>query len=275
MDLMNIADNLEFKDGIWFSKKISETAYPQGDREPYFQMEEKSFWLKHRKNCVLQVVKNFPPGGFLADVGGGSGYLAFELEKNGFLAFLVEPRIDKVLRAKERGLKNILCSTLADAKFRCGSLQAVGIFDVLEHQEDDAAFLSEIKASLADGGRMFLTVPSFNILWSSGDDFMRHYRRYTLSGITKKLQRAGFQIEYSTYIFSILPVLIFLFRKIPALLGMRSQNAEEALRKDYVRNYPVVGGFLDRLWRQEMLRVSRKKKINFGSSCLVVARKRH
>jgi len=274
MNLLDIADNLEFKDGIWFSKNTSEIPYPQGDSEPYFQMEEKSFWLKHRKSCVLETIKNFPSEGYLVDVGGGSGYLAQELEKSGISTFLIEPRIDKILNAKRRGLKNLLCSTLEDAKFHGGSLNAIGIFDVLEHQKDDAYFLAMINDILAKDGQVFITVPSFNILWSSGDDFMRHYHRYTLGGITKKLERAGFKIEYSTYIFSILPVLIFLFRKIPTLLGISKHSSEGALRKDYIQNYSVLSGLLNKIWAQETSLLKKKKKIHFGSTCLVVARKR-
>ncbi len=273
MDLGYLANNLEFQDGIWFSKSTSQVSCPPNDLEPYFQDEEKSFWLKHRKNCIVEMIKNFPTGGYLADVGGGSGYLGFELEKNGVPTLLVEPRREKIFNAQRRGLKNLLCSTLADAGFYRGALKSIGIFDVLEHQQDDVSFLLMINDILAIEGRLFLTVPSFNILWSQGDDFMGHHHRYTLESLTNKLDLTGFTVEYSTYIFSILPVLIFLFRKIPTLLRVRKDYNEDSLRKDYIKNYPFLGGLLEKIWQQELTFITQKKRIKFGSSCLVVARK--
>ena len=87
MNLMDIADNIELNDGIWFSKKISEISYPQDGNQLCFQIEENSFWFKHRNNCILGTIKNFLPSGYFVDVRGGNGYLASELKKMEFEHF--------------------------------------------------------------------------------------------------------------------------------------------------------------------------------------------
>jgi len=274
MNLIDIADNIELKDGIWFSKNTSEISYPKDGNQLCFQIEEHNFWFKHRNNCITETIKNFFSGIYFVDVGGGNGYLASELEKNGIQTLLVEPGIDGILNARKKGLKNLLCSTLENAVFRNASLNAIGIFDVLEHKKDDLFFLSTIGNILTEKGQVFLTVPSFNILWSGYDDLAGHYHRYTLQGITEKLEQAGFKIEYATYIFSILPIPIFLFRTIPSAIGMKRHCNIDTLRRDLVKNDKIFGRFSDKIWAQEISLIKRKKKIPFGSTCLVVARKK-
>jgi len=51
------------------------------------------------------------------------------------------------------------------------------------------------------------------LLWSNEDVHAGHYRRYTKS-MSNILKEAGFRIEFSSYIFSILPFPIFLLRSI-------------------------------------------------------------
>jgi SAM-dependent methyltransferase len=114
-----------------------------------------------------------------------------------------------------RGLKNIICSTLEDAGFKTNSLPAAGLFDVVEHISNDLCFLKTINFYMRPGGFLFITVPAYNILWSKEDVDAGHFRRYTLYELKKTLNKAGFKIEYATYIFSFLILPIFLFRTIP------------------------------------------------------------
>ena len=62
--------------------------------------------------------------------------------------------------AVKRGLTNVVRGTLADARFHPRTLGAVGLFDVIEHIEDDVAFLRAIRPLLMDGAPVYLTVPA-------------------------------------------------------------------------------------------------------------------
>ena len=57
-----------------------------------------------------------------------------------------------------RGLTSVICSTLQDAGFKPGTVPAAGLFDVLEHIEDDVGFLKTLNEILVPKGRVFLTV---------------------------------------------------------------------------------------------------------------------
>ena len=43
------------------------------------------------------------------------------------------------------------------------------------------------------GGGIYIYVPAFNFLWTSLDEKVGHYRRYSRTDILTKLQSAGFQ----------------------------------------------------------------------------------
>ena len=95
-----------------------------------------------------------------------------------------------------------------------GCAASVGLFDVLEHIEDEAVALNLIHSLLEPSGRLFLTVPAYQFLYSSEDREAGHFRRYTIPRLHRVLANSNFRIEFSSYIFTPLPPLVFLSRTI-------------------------------------------------------------
>jgi len=54
----------------------------------------------------------------------------------------------------------------------------VCLFDVLEHVEEDLQTLSNVRALLGDGGRVLITVPAYQWLWSAHDEFLHQKAVY-------------------------------------------------------------------------------------------------
>ncbi len=79
------------------------------------------------------------------------------------------------------------------------AVQYVFSLNVLEHIENDAAALANLHRVLEPGGRLFLYLPAFNLLFTSMDAHVGHHRRYRLSGIKKLLLQAGFEVEKKAY----------------------------------------------------------------------------
>ena len=71
--------------------------------------------------------------------------------------------------------------------------------NVLEHIEDDAAIVAELFRVLQPGGRLFVYVPAFNVLYTSMDALVGHHRRYRRNGLASLLEGAGFVIEKTAY----------------------------------------------------------------------------
>src|SRR5262245_37315921 len=53
----------------------------------------------------------------------------------------------------------------------------IGMFDVLEHIQDDIGALRDIRSLLDPDGALLLTVPAHASLWSYFDEASRHCRR--------------------------------------------------------------------------------------------------
>ncbi len=273
--LVNYSTQLIEKDGIHFAVKQSDISYPEGGNQQWFQIEENSFWFKHRNNCILPLVQKYAPNELFFDIGGGNGFIAKWLEDNNVNTVLVEPGIQGCLNAKHRGLSNVVCSTLEDAEFKSNSIKSIGLFDVVEHTSNDVEFMKIIASNLADNGHVFITVPAYNCLWSNEDNDVGHFRRYTLKRMKKLLLKAGFEIQYASYIFSVLPIPIFFFRTIPSFLGLhKNSNDLKKHQNEHKENRGFVNSILNKIWNCEIKQVAKGKKVCFGGSCLIVAKKR-
>jgi hypothetical protein len=94
-----------------------------------FALKDRSFWFAHRNACLLAVFRRFPARSPFFDVGGGNGFVAAALQSEGNLPMvLVEPEADGVRHAQARRLHAMVQATLKEARFRDGSLPAIGAF---------------------------------------------------------------------------------------------------------------------------------------------------
>lgn len=255
--------------GIYTNKYDQPVSYPENGNEFCYALEEKSFWFKHRNDAIITLLARFPPYGTLYDIGGGNGFVSKTLCDHGIDTVLIEPGNLGVKFAKKRGVKRIIKSTFEACKFRQSTLPAVGLFDVIEHIDDDIKFLSKIRHALQPGGRLYLTAPAYPWLWSVEDTFARHFRRYTVLSIRSALEQAGFRVEYKTYIFAALPVPIFFFRTLPSLLHFRSSSFY-GNRKDH--QIPAVLSILNRFYSRFELHLIKSAFIPFGGSIMIVAK---
>ena len=63
-DLMEVFPGINFaKDGIFYAGNVGEISYPQEGNEACFQIEDQSFWFRHRNDCIRELVRNFPARG--------------------------------------------------------------------------------------------------------------------------------------------------------------------------------------------------------------------
>jgi hypothetical protein len=220
----------------------------------------------------LEAIKKYSIEGPIFDVGGGNGYIAKNLCNKGYEAVLVEPGIDGCLNARKRGLKNIINSKFDSTNFYPDNIPNIGIFDVLEHIDNQNKFLEVLHKMLHPDGRLFITVPSFGGLWSEEDNQAGHYRRYRIKMLHKLIESYGFDVLYKTYFFSFLVIPVFLFRTIPSILGYYKVSSQQSKNQHLSNSY--ANKLLDTLMNFELQKIKYNKSIIFGSSILLVARKR-
>jgi SAM-dependent methyltransferase len=269
-----IKRNLRKNDlGIWVGEKIKNVAYPQDGNARCFDLEGHSFWFKHRNDCILSAVKRFPPSGFILDVGGGNGFVTRRLLNEGFEAVLLEPGPEGCLNARiRRGIPDVICSTLDALQITKGTINAVGMFDVLEHVEHDGEMFQNVYDVLKQGGLFYLTVPAFEFLWSQSDDNAMHFRRYSRK-LIEDVMANRFEICYFSYFFAMLFLPVFIFRTLPySMFSVKRKNTLSPETEHGIRQSRMVQA-LERLLALEAKWIAQGRSLSMGTSCIVVARK--
>jgi hypothetical protein len=186
----------------------------------------------------------------------------------------VEPGLVGVRNALHRGIRQVVRATLEDAGVLAETLPAVGLFDVVEHISDDSGFMAGINRLVIPGGRVYITVPACQWLWSSVDIQSGHARRYTVASLRRLLENAGYTVDFATYFFGFLPLPILLRRVFPYRLGFAAKTtAESSVRSDHEIGNPLTRRMLGVLTRRELSRIAQRRPVRMGGSCLLVARK--
>ncbi|QNE30619.1 class I SAM-dependent methyltransferase [Sphingomonas sp. NBWT7] len=80
----------------------------------------------------------------------------------------------------------------------------IAVLDVVEHIEDDVAALAAMRARLAPGGKILITVPAHQWMWSAHDVVNHHHRRYSKSTLVKAIEAAGLRPRKLGYFNSLL-----------------------------------------------------------------------
>lgn len=269
IDLTRFTEHLHRDgNGIWRGRGAEAISYPAAGNADCFALEDNSFWFAHRNECLLALLRRFPTAGPFFDIGGGNGFVAAALQSAaGLPVVLIEPGSDGICHARARGVRTVAHATLNEACFRDCSLPAVGMFDVLEHIEDEQGFLHEIRRCLVADGRLYLTVPAGRWLWSDADVQAGHFRRYTPASLRRALERAGFRPLFVSKIFFPLPLPLFVCRSLPSFFGRRRLPD----RSYASQHRPTARGLMERVWRWELVRLARGQTIPCGTSCLAVA----
>ncbi len=271
VDLTAMAPQLvEEAPGYWVAPVQMTVAYPETGHQNLMDVEDTSFWFAHRSAAIASIAQRFPPQGCIFDVGGGNGHVTRKFRSVGLESIVVEPGDAGARAALARGLGPVINGTTEAAGFLPGSLPAIGLFDVLEHLDDDFGLLTHLHRLLQPGGRLYVTVPAYQWLWSVDDVRAQHFRRYTTKTLRKVMEKAGFAVEYDSYLFRVLPLPILLMRVVPSRLGRRSEEGSRS------GEHAIPGGVAGRVFSwtldRELRRLS-NGRVGFGSSVLMVASK--
>jgi SAM-dependent methyltransferase len=204
-----------------------------------------------------------PPPLRLLEIGCGTGNVLGSLGRFGES---VGVELDAELREVGRaaGLDIRPGSLPDDIPIADGWADAVLLLDVIEHLDDDLASLRAAARFVRPGGLVVVTVPAYAWLWSAHDVALGHRRRYTMGGLHRVMETAGFHVKRLSYFNSVLFPAIAGVRLLKRLTGDRGH--------DLHRPSEPVNETLTRLFALER-HVVPTPGLPFGSSVLAVARR--
>jgi len=194
------------------------------DRSAYDRMAEidqDHWWFVARRRIIARLIDRYRPkqGPLrILEVGAGTGSNLALLQRYGAVD-AIEPDDGARAFAEGRSGLKLKGGYLPDVPLDDGAYDLIVLLDVLEHIPGDVAALACLKAKLAPGGRILLTVPGAPWMWSAHDVAHHHQRRYTGAGLKRVFREAGLRPRFTTHFNSLLFPLIAAVRLIGKLTG--------------------------------------------------------
>ena len=232
-------------------------------------LEDAHFWFQARNELILWTIQQYfgKPIRY-AEIGCGTGCVLQAVEQKFPSAsiFGTELFVEGLKHASRRCKEAELMQLDARKIPWRNQFDLVGIFDVLEHIEDDEGVLEQIYKSLIHGGGVLITVPQHLWLWSAVDEAVCHVRRYSARELENKVRAAGFEIlQSSSFVALLLPFMVaarFVSRR-PAI------DASAELRINKLLNF-----FFRKIMAFEFKLTKLGVNFPIGGSRLIVGRKK-
>jgi SAM-dependent methyltransferase len=241
-------------------------------------VEDSHFWFRGRNRIVAAMAARYtrqlPAGFYVLEVGCGNGSVTRVLQDTCATGIVIGADLyfEGLVNARSRGVKMLVRADMARFPFGSG-FSLAGMFDVLEHIPDDRGALRSIYNALSPGGRLLLSVPAHQSLWSYFDEVAKHCRRYELEGLRSRCLDAGFDVEYATEFMSFLYPLMKTQRRWKDFVRKKKGEGLEETAKDDLSINPLLNAALDRVARAETFLIGRGVRLPFGTSIFLVARK--
>lgn len=251
-------------------KDAGDEDFPPEAHAALAELERGSFWFRSRNRALALAVKRYFPAALtFFEVGCGTGvvleHFAFTFPALDLTGGELSAPGLAIAKSRLPGARLLQADAL-NLPF-AGEFDLVGMFDVLEHIEDDRRALAQLGKSLKPGGGLLLTVPQHAWLWSEWDVYSRHKRRYSRAELAGKVRDAGFDVLWSSALFSLLLPLLVLSRR-------RSRRAAPADPLDALRLSRPLDAALDGVCRLERGLLAAGLSLPAGGSLLCVARKK-
>lgn len=221
---------------------------------------EDSWWYRGRISVVRSALRraHTPKRNTALDLGAGYGGMCSLLKDYAESIDAFEPDREAMRELAHRGYRHIytdVTQALAEKH------NIVGLFDVLEHIENDESMLNRLHDSLAEDGVLILTVPAYQWLWSAHDERNRHFRRYRACELRQKLVESGFEVRVISYWNTVL-------FPVAALMRMLGIAGESSLSPN-----SFINTILLQLIRLEAF-ITRVVSLPFGLSLVAIAVKK-
>jgi len=237
---MILREYKKINDVFVFDDDVSENHpdYFADGLDGHIERENEHFWFVARKEFLLSRFKKFidiQNRGI--DIGAGTGNVTAYFMAHGFNNICVgEMHSNGIEYARRYGIKELYKFDILKATFE-DEFGFVCLFDLLEHVGDENKVLGNIhRMLLKDSGKVIITVPAHQWLWSLYDSVAHHKRRYIKKDLMEKLEKNGFEIIEMKYFFILITPLLLLRRISKADRGgnYTGFRAEDSIKNNFM-----------------------------------------
>ncbi len=233
-------------------------------------------WELSRMRSTLSIIQSNPPNLQYADIGSGDCYFTskiVELTNKPVIA------VDSNYELEHERKGQLVCLRNLNS-IEPESLDFVFLMDVIEHVKNDKQFLSELSAKIKPGGKILITAPAWQHLFSLHDKFLKHFRRYNKIQLFTLVESADLEVQEVYYFFLSL-YLVRLMGKAVGILPVylvRNSTKEKGIGQwRYPRNHyltKLLTMFL--YWDFKINRFVSKKRLSLpGLSLWMVCKKKY
>jgi len=175
--------------------------------EQMAEVDEVHWWYVARRKVLQSLIERRvrpAANARILEVGCGTGHNIKMLERFG--------RVDAIeVDAEARAIAETrLGRTIESARLPAlrgidrGGYDLVAALDVVEHIDDDRATVDALASCLKPGGKLLVTVPAHQWMWSAHDELNHHKRRYSKRALRSLIEESPLRLETIGYFNSLL-----------------------------------------------------------------------
>ena len=193
------------------------------------------FWMQWRHQVLLRQLKRANrPIRTALDIGCGHGVVRQLLERDLDISVDGCDLNEQALQLAKNGRGRLFVYDIFDRNpAMLEAYDLILLMDVIEHLEDDVAFLKAALAHLKPKGLMAINVPAHMIFYGKYDEVAGHKRRYDIGQIESLFRQTGVRrLSIVYWGFSLVPILFmrkivlrFIARDRVIRTGFAQQNA--------------------------------------------------
>ena len=171
------------------------------------ELDELHWWYRARREVLAALIRrttSLPAKARILEVGCGTGHNIGMLEQFGKVDGI---EIDPEARAfaEKRLGRKIASAPLPELTgIQRSRYDLVAALDVVEHIDDDRAAIAGLAGCVKPGGKLLVTVPAHQWMWSSHDELNHHKRRYSKRELRELIAGSPLRLDAIGYFNSLL-----------------------------------------------------------------------
>jgi len=191
------------------------------------ELDQVHWWYVARRKILADLIRReagLPDNARILEVGCGTGHNFEMLKGFGRLDALEVDGEARALSSKRLGhaVGDAPLPELTGVPDR--SYDLIALLDVLEHVDNRTESLASMAGKLTPNGKILVTVPAYQWMWSAHDSAHHHKLRYSKKALRRDAEAAGLRVRKIGYFNSLLFPLAAAVRIAGKIVGKSSSD---------------------------------------------------